>query len=497
MTMVFNHNNPAMAIGNHGSSPGQFNHPVAVAVNLRGEIAIADGKLNRVQIFSGSGELEHGFGRPGSARGEFKGISDLKFTPRGHVAIVDSGNHRIQVVSATGNVVQVIGRYGWKIGQFINPCALTVNGKGEYFVCDEGNKRIQRLSDRGRPLLEWGSHRGPTPEPETITITATNDELRPVIYSVFGAPCDVVVGLHGEIIVCDAGRRELLVFSDAGVCLHVVSAPHIFENNSPAAIAICSSMLATIATTLPEENLKADLRRDVQAVCILAVFPPDKRVRVGRFEPIPVHCAVQIVSCITYYDALHLRLVNRYFHQICRRLRNQWNLFPLTQGNATIMKYNRVVAPATGLIAVEEAFQKWGLRIYKPSNRIRKHVMDFQGGFCSALSMLYGPMFCYQYEDVLLALFRFYACPHSEEIDKAAFIEIVTQIEEVCSNLRTWEQCTPFSRCTANAVLLPTIKPAESESLTTRGVSLPTSLQHVENAQQHQLDKLLQKLKTL
>ncbi|EEY61953.1 uncharacterized protein PITG_13926 [Phytophthora infestans T30-4] len=474
MKMLLNHNNPVGTIGSHGSGPGQFNYPVAAAVNLRGEVAVADGKSSRVQIFSGSGELEHSFGRPGSARGEFKGISDVKFTPRGHLAIVDSGNHRIQAVSATGNVVQVIGQHGWKLGQFVNPCALTVNGKGEYFVCDEGNKRIQRLSDRGRPLLEWGSRRGPIPEPEMTPFLATNDERQPVIYSVFDAPCDVETGLHGEIIVCDAGRRELLVFSDVGICLHVVSAPQIFQTNSPTAIAICSNMLVTMT------KIKLDDQTGDNNNYMLAAFPPEKRVRVGRFETMPVHCAVDIACYLTYSDALYVRLVSRYFHQICRHLRNQWKLFPLTPGHSTITKYNRVVSPATGLIAVEEAFQKWGLRIYKPSNRIRKHVMDFHGGFCRALSTLYGSIFCYQYEDLLLAFFRFFTSSTSEsshekeEIDRAAFIEIVTQIEEVHAEVRTWEQ-----------------------SVTSGEVPLPKSLQQIENAQQHQLKKLLQKFVTL
>ncbi|KAF1789948.1 Major facilitator superfamily domain [Phytophthora cactorum] len=298
--MILNQNNPAGTIGSRGSAPGQFNYPVAVAVNLRGEIAVADGKQNRVQIFSGSGDLEYSFGRPGSTRGEFKGISDLKFTSRGHLAIVDSGNHRIQVMSATGNVVQVIGRYGWKLGQFINPCALTINGKGEYFVCDEGNKRIQRLSDRGRPLLEWGCRRGPTPELETVTILATNDEIRPAIYSVFDAPCDVVVGIHGEIIVCDAGRRELLVFSDVGVCLHVVNAPHILQTNSPTAMAICSNMLVTIATPLSDKNVQAQLKLEGTGDvynCLLPLFLPRNECELdasSRFL-----CTMPLKLCLT------------------------------------------------------------------------------------------------------------------------------------------------------------------------------------------------------
>lgn len=110
MSLSPNESVAKLTIGSRGSAPGQFIRPVAVAVNLRGEIAVADGKLNRVQIFSGTGDLEHSFGRPGTARGEFRGVSALKFTPRGYIAIVDSGNHRIQVMTATGAVVHVFGR---------------------------------------------------------------------------------------------------------------------------------------------------------------------------------------------------------------------------------------------------------------------------------------------------------------------------------------------------------------------------------------------------
>ncbi|OWZ22443.1 PKD domain-containing hypothetical protein [Phytophthora megakarya] len=504
--MSLNSTQSVVTIGTHGSAPGQFNYPVAIAVNIRGEIAIADSKLSRIQIFSGGGDLEHSFGRPGTGRGEFRGLSDLEFTPRGHIAIVDSGNHRIQVITATGNIVYVLGRYGWKLGEFVNPCAIMINGKGEMFVCDEGNKRIQRLSDRGKPLLEWGSRRGSNLQ---AVDEVDNTELRPAIYSVFDTPCDIALGIRGEVIVCDAGKRELMVFTDIGMCLHVVSAPHIFQSNKPTAISVCSSML--IAACMPPftkfgNDSRTQRTQEIQTSdgCnyVLAVFPPEKRVRVGRFEFIPVHCVVAVVCYLTYDDAVQLRLVSKYFHQICRRLRNEWKLYPLTPGQATVIKYNRIVSPATGLVAVDEAFQKWGLCIYDPSHRIRKYVMDFQGGFCSALSTLYGPLFCYQHEDIVRSFFRFYAAVRStekEEIHKTAFVEIVTQIEEVRTGYRTWEQCTPFATFTSptQRVELPTIRTAENVSSSSGGVPIPKSLQLIENAQQHQLSKLLQKFMTL
>ncbi|KAE9045567.1 hypothetical protein PR003_g3376 [Phytophthora rubi] len=497
-------------IGSRGSAPGQFLSPVAVAVNMRGEIAVADGKLNRVQIFSGSGDLEHVIGRSGTARGEFRGLTDVKFTPRGYIAIVDSGNHRIQVMTVTGIVVQVVGRYGWKLGDLMDPCALAVNAVGDLFVCDEGNKRIQRFSAAGKPLLEWGSRRGSMPDLSSLPDGANFTELRPVVYSLFDKLSDIVVGLHGEVIVCDAGRRQLLVFSDVGACLHVVDTARMFQSSSPTAITVSSSMLVVVGRSLASKTRKSSQisssgvldEPSSVASCMVAAFPPETRRRVGRFEAVPVHCAEAIACYLTYADALHVRLVSHYFHYLCRQLRNEWKFYPLHAGQATVIKYNRVVSPATGLMAVEEAFQKWGLRIYKPSNRIRKHVMDFQAGFCSALSTLYGPLFCYQHEAILRAFFKFYSdatklSAHKEEIDKSAFFEIVTQIEEVRGGFRTWEQCTPFSRISEKAVHLPTIRSADNVPKVSGGTPIPKSLRLVENAQQHQLFKLLQKFLTL
>ncbi|GMF14245.1 unnamed protein product [Phytophthora lilii] len=488
-------------IGSRGSAPGQFLCPVAVAVNLRGDIAVADAKLNRVQVFAGSGDLEHVLGRPGTARGEFRGISDLKFTPRGYLAIVDSNNHRIQVLTFTGIVVQIVGRFGWRLGELMNPCALAISGNGDLFVCDEGNKRIQRFSPEGKPLLEWGSRRGPTPDLTTAALQDGMDfsDLRPEIYSMFDIPCDIVIGLHGEVIVCDAGRCELLVFSDVGACLHAVHSPQFSHSTSPVAMTVCSNILAVVGSS-PHDNVE---KANKLCNCLLAAFPPEKRVRVGKFECLPVPCAVSVACYFSYSDMLRLRLVSRFFHRLCLQLRNQWKFYPLIAGQPTGTKYNRIVSPATGLVAVEEAFEKWGLRIFKPSNRVRKHVMDFQSGFCSALSSLYGPLFCYRHEEVLRAFFTFYASktPESshekEEIDKTTFIEIVTQIEEVRSGFRTWEQCTPFARGSPNAILLPTIRSANNVPRVSSGTPLLNTLRLVENAQQHQLSKLLRKFQTL
>lgn len=522
-------------IGDKGTGSGKFMLPVAVDVNARGEIAVADAKLNRVQVFMGSGTLQYYFGRPGGSRGEFCNISDLKFTLLGHLAIVDTGNHRIQIMTQTGGIVMIIGKLGWRHGEFASPSAIDIARNGDLFVCDQGNKRIQRLSAKGKSLAVWGSRRWRRRQAASEAPTITSDELDELglpasvsLTSVFDSPTDIAISADGEVIVSDSGpsANQILFFSDTGACRHVLKCPPPWQ---PIAVNYCSGFVVVITRSLLEQvgghqlkknsggmgdNPAAAAERSARSAgtdtyeYMLTSYPAIERVAVGKLALWPVRCVVQTLRFLTYSDAMEIRLVNHFFHNTCHTLRNEWKLFPLTPGTGTVRKYNRVVAPATGLAAVTEAFDKWGLRVFKPSHRIRRHVMDFDSGFCNAISALYGAMFRFQHEEILRALFRHHvsvlaATAVREEIDRAAFVEIVTLVEEVRAGFLKWEQCAAFQRPVVDTqpvaplpLMLPCVRtvdemPADSSALG------PASLRLVESAQQHQMNKLLLKLQSL
>lgn len=503
-------------LGSRGNAPGKFVLPAAVDVNLRGDIAVADAKLNRIQVFSGSGQLLSYFGKTGAGRGEFRGVSDLKFTLQGHLAIVDTENHRMVVMTATGGLVAVVGRHGWRPGQLMNPCALEINQNGDIFVLDHGNKRIQRFSMKGRLLAAWGGYR----DPQAIGSSAEVAEASefdafpalsvPPLVSCFGDPCDLGVGVNGEVMVCDAALQQLMVFSDVGECLHVVKS--VFNSMTPIGVTMCGSLALVITRSTPvpcatidpssaAAPTDADSSSDpvTAQMYSLAVFSPQVRVPVGNMERWPVVYLERVVCFLTYQDAMRIRLVNRFLHQVCRSLRNAWRLYPLTPGRSAKRKYNRVVRKATGLAAVHEAFEKWGLRVYKPSNRVRRHVMDFASGFCGALQSFYTAMFIFEHEEILKQLFLYHASSTSidkAEVGKEVFVEIMTQIEEVRCGLMSWQQCPAFRGDRASN--LPKL-PVAGEVIPERESQphLPPALQLVESAQQHQLGKLLRKLQAM
>lgn len=504
-------------LGERGSSPGKFLHPVAVDVNTRGEIAVADSILNRIQVFSGNGNLVHHFGKTGSNRGEFRVVSDLKYTPLGHLAIVDTGNHRIQVLTPSGGLVLTVGRFGWSKGEFDSPCAITIARNGDVFICDKGNKRIQRLNAKGRFLCMWGSRRDTrTRAAIEETAASINEQQQDAanelgfevtrLVSIFDSPNSIRVGANGEILVCDSGKNQILAFSDVGICLHILRPPNRRCPWTPVALCLCKNYLVIVSRSKRScEGRPANKSDNVdpqEAVLsetynhALVIYPPLERTPVGRFGSWPLRCAFQMLYFLTYEDAIQVRLVNRFFHRSCRTLRNQWRLFPLSPGMPSVKRAHQIISPATGLAVVMETFDKWGLRIFKPAKRIRKHVMDFESGFCNALSTLYGPMFCFQHEPLLRELFRFHAATSDrEEINREAFVEIVTLIEEVHYGFLTWSQCAAFKQKSPESnVVVPSVRAAESMPAADPALG---SLQLVETAQQQQLNKLLRKLQHL
>ncbi|TYZ58486.1 hypothetical protein PybrP1_004191 [[Pythium] brassicae (nom. inval.)] len=537
-------------VGSKGAGAGQFLSPVAVDVNSRGEIAVADSKLSRVQVFLGSGTLESHFGRPGGSRGEFRNIADLKYTLLGHLAIADSGNHRVQIMTPTGGLVMVIGKFGWRLGEFSAPCALAISRtSGDLFVCDQGNKRIQRLSAKGKLVAMWGSARrrrrrnshyergasgvsSALAEATNASDSASrseNEEMgelgtaaAPLLLSVFDAPSDIAIGANSEVVVCDSGARgRILFFSDTGACRSVLSTPARWQ---PIAICFCGAMLVAISRSPlleeggdtraahagPDQSIRspeqetADLSTSEHSAFAFSLtsYPAPPRVSVGKLAPWPERCVVLMLRFLTYTDAIEVRCVSRFLHRLLRSLRNAWQLSPLVPGCGIVRKYNRVVARATGLAAVNEAFDTWGLRVCKPSRSIRRHVMDFESGFCSAVSSLYGAMFRFQHEDILRALFQHHAKSNSssasgDEIDRAAFVEIVTLVEEVRAGFLQWEQCAAFRGIRSDDV--PTVRSAHTLSpvAANRTTRVPPALRLVESAQQQQLNRLLTKLTQL
>jgi len=100
------------SFGDHGSEPGEFSCPSAVAVSERGEIVVADKYNDRVQVFSPDRfSFQREIGRRGSYPGELAAPEDVVVAGT-DLFVADAINHRVQVFNLeTGRLQYHFGRH--------------------------------------------------------------------------------------------------------------------------------------------------------------------------------------------------------------------------------------------------------------------------------------------------------------------------------------------------------------------------------------------------
>ncbi|MDP2360802.1 MAG: hypothetical protein Q8O14_08620 [bacterium] len=129
-------------LGREGGGPGEFLHPVAVAVDPDGQVWVLDALNHRVQSFTPEGRHLLSFGVYDHAPGGFMFPKGLAFDEDGNLYVSDAGFSRIQVFSRTGALLYWFGGPGREGDRFLMPGALCARGNRIY-IADQYNRRIQ------------------------------------------------------------------------------------------------------------------------------------------------------------------------------------------------------------------------------------------------------------------------------------------------------------------------------------------------------------------
>ena len=154
-----------------GTSPGQFLDPQGVAVDVSGNIFVADSVNHRIQKFDSSGDFllkigSNPFG--GSEDGEFAFPTGVAVDSLGNIYVVDNNNHRVQKFDSSGVFLLKFGSrcnlltdqvgcvdpdgagpLGLGDGQFRFPFGIEVDSSGNSYVVDVSNHRIQKFDSSG------------------------------------------------------------------------------------------------------------------------------------------------------------------------------------------------------------------------------------------------------------------------------------------------------------------------------------------------------------
>ena len=143
--------------GTNGHADGQFDIPIAVAVNLKDEILVTDFRQSnadaksRVQRFDQEGRFLASFETDPMPGG-------LALDKDGLLYVTHMMKHKVAVYDPVGKLVREFGTQGSAPGQFEQPGGIAFSRDGSIYIADQANQRVQRLSPLGEPISAWGKH---------------------------------------------------------------------------------------------------------------------------------------------------------------------------------------------------------------------------------------------------------------------------------------------------------------------------------------------------
>lgn len=263
---------PLTGWGISGSGPGQFNYPIALALDTGNRWLVCDQHNNRIQMFDLHGTFLGTFG-DGAGLFHPSGIA----VGNNRVYVADHQNHRLVMFDETGMMLGAVSTPPHPVGVAVDgqgfvyvgvaarvrkltvtggfvadlgggvvqrPYGVRIGPDGALWVSDYGNHRVHRLTTGGAHLSSLGSL-GSAPgqfySPENVAFAADgrfyvadtgNDRVQ--VFSpamtwlcAFGTtgsgphqldvPSDVAIDPMGWIVVVDYGNNRIRVWGDPPV----------------------------------------------------------------------------------------------------------------------------------------------------------------------------------------------------------------------------------------------------------------------------------------
>ncbi|MGB4775373.1 MAG: NHL repeat-containing protein [Daejeonella sp.] len=216
---------------NTSGALAQFKTPFGVAVDAMGNVYVADYNSNRIrkitQPADGSVMVSTlaGSDTPGSKDKLQAGDPEAQFdSPRGvavdiqgNVYVADSNNHRIRKISPAGIVTTLAGSVDPGTGEggftdgtgsaakFNKPAGLTVDAQGNVYVGDLFNHRIRKITPAGEVSTLAGSGYLPKPDNPFMGAFLDGEAAKAQFY----APRGVAIDAQGKVYVADSGNHKI------------------------------------------------------------------------------------------------------------------------------------------------------------------------------------------------------------------------------------------------------------------------------------------------
>lgn len=217
--------------GRTGKATGEFDGPCDIAINEQtGDIAVADAKNNRVQLFSSNGHFTKEISKSGCGGKELNSPTSVGFTNSGDIVIIASGD-----IYFFNNDDDSLTKASKKLAK--DPRFLSVSGDKNLILCDWSDNTVKVLSPDGTKLMMKPFKDRLVNDPPWFAISHQERffvcyGLNHVVkvfnkdgwfqYSIGGVGCGdgqmsyptgITIDKFNNLIVCDPSNHRLLVFS--------------------------------------------------------------------------------------------------------------------------------------------------------------------------------------------------------------------------------------------------------------------------------------------
>ena len=127
--------------GGKGAGKGEFDSPTGIALDVDGNVLVADTNNGRIEKFSTSGALVTILGTKGSSHGQLGEPNGIAIDRAGNIYVAEvASNHRVQKLAPDGKFVAE-----WKGSEpgFYGPRRIAIGPDDSLYVVDQGRNRVR------------------------------------------------------------------------------------------------------------------------------------------------------------------------------------------------------------------------------------------------------------------------------------------------------------------------------------------------------------------
>lgn len=264
-----------------------FNNPTGIAVDVAGNVYVADVSNNEIRKINPAGVVTTlaGSGAQGAANGSgtaasFSNPSGLAVDGAGNIYVADLSNNLIRKITPGGVVTTLAGSglSGSADGtgtnaSFNQPYGLAVDSKGNVYVADWGNNEIRKITPSGVVTTVAG---GIAPGDVNGQGTAAR----------FNKPFGIAIDENGYIYVVDTGNEKIKVISPSGLVTTVAGSGAKGSDNGLGSQASFYQPVGVVSDGAGDVYVADEFNNLIRRIVVVSNYTIDKTLPPGlTFDP--------------------------------------------------------------------------------------------------------------------------------------------------------------------------------------------------------------------